>query len=115
MTVLEPAVRLLALAIERERLLREAAYLEATRESEALKTALLRVVSHDLRTPLTSMRLEIEGLERSLAGQPEELARLHALFRQQERLTRRIDNLLALARQFEYDWNGDLRYESTEA
>jgi len=96
--VLEPAVRLLALAVERERLLREAAHLEAVRESDALKTALLRAVSHDLRTPLTSMRLEIESLERRLAGRPEELASLHGLSRQQERLTRRIDNLLALAR-----------------
>lgn len=93
--VLEPAARLLALAVERERLLRESAHLEAVRESDALKTALLRAVSHDLRTPLTSMRLEIEGLERKLAGRPEELA---SLSRQQERLTRRIDNLLALAR-----------------
>jgi two-component system, OmpR family, sensor histidine kinase KdpD len=96
--VLEPAVRLLALAVERERLLREAAHLEAVRESDALKTALLRAVSHDLRTPLTSMRLEIENLERGLAGKPEELASLRSLSRQQERLTRRIDNLLALAR-----------------
>jgi two-component system, OmpR family, sensor histidine kinase KdpD len=96
--VLEPAVRLLALAVERERLLREAAHLEAVRESDSLKTALLRAVSHDLRTPLTSMRLEIENLERGLAKRPEELASLHSLSRQQERLTRRIDNLLALAR-----------------
>ncbi|HWM93787.1 MAG TPA: DUF4118 domain-containing protein [Thermoanaerobaculia bacterium] len=96
--VLEPAVRLLALAVERERLLREAAHLEGVRESDALKTALLRAVSHDLRTPLTSMRLEIESLERRLAGRSEELASLRGLSRQQERLTRRIDNLLALAR-----------------
>lgn len=96
--VLEPAVRLLALAVERERLLRESAHLEAVRESDALKTALLRAVSHDLRTPLTTMRLEIESLERRFAGRPEELASLHDLSRQQERLTRRIDNLLALAR-----------------
>lgn len=98
LAVLEPAVRLLALAVERERLLRETAHLEAVRESDALKTALLRAVSHDLRTPLTSMRLEIESLERRLAGLPEELASLHSLSRQQERLTRRIDNLLSLAR-----------------
>ncbi len=96
--VLEPAGRLLALAIERERLLREAAHLEAVRESDMLKTALLRAVSHDLRTPLTSMRLEMEGLERGLAGLPEALASLRRLSRGQARLTRRIDNLLALAR-----------------
>jgi two-component system sensor histidine kinase KdpD len=96
--VLEPAGRLLALAIERERLLREAAHLEAVRESDMLKTALLRAVSHDLRTPLTSMRLEAEGLDRGLADRPEALASLRRLSREQARLTRRIDNLLALAR-----------------
>jgi two-component system sensor histidine kinase KdpD len=98
LAVLEPAVRLLALAVERERWLQEAAHLEAVRESDTLKTALLRAVSHDLRTPLTSIRLEIDSLERRFAGQPEALASLHGLARQQERLTRRIDNLLALAR-----------------
>ena len=41
----------------------KASHLEAVRESEALKTALLRAVSHDLRTPLTAMRLGIESLE----------------------------------------------------
>ncbi len=98
LAVLDPAVRLLALAIERERLLRETAHLEAVRESDTLKTALLRAVSHDLRTPLTSMRLEIESLEPKLADRPDALASLRGLSLQQERLTRRIDNLLALAR-----------------
>src|SRR5215210_898463 len=96
--VLEPAARLLALAVERERLLTEAAHLQAVRESDALKTALLRAVSHDLRTPLTAMRLEIESLESRLAGWPEVLASLHGLAVEQARLARRIDNLLALAR-----------------
>ncbi|MFP5288528.1 MAG: DUF4118 domain-containing protein, partial [Thermoanaerobaculia bacterium] len=86
-----------ALYAERERLLHEAAHLEAVRESGALKTALLRAVSHDLRTPLTSMRLEVESLQRRVAD-PEALAGLRTLSLQQERLTRRIDNLLAMAR-----------------
>lgn len=68
------------------------------RESDALKTALLRAVSHDLRTPLTSMRLDIESLEPKLADRPEALDILRGLSLQQERLTHRIDNLLALAR-----------------
>lgn len=96
--VLESAGRLLALAIERERLLGEAAHLEAVRESDTLKTSLLRAVSHDLRTPLTAMRLEIESLEGRLAGQPEALASLGGLSLEQGRLSRRIDNLLSLAR-----------------
>lgn len=97
-TVLEPAGRLLGLAVERERLLAEAAHLEAVRESDTLKTSLLRAVSHDLRTPLTAMRLEIESLDRQLAGDPEALTSLRGLSLEQARLARRIDNLLALAR-----------------
>jgi two-component system, OmpR family, sensor histidine kinase KdpD len=96
--VVESAARLLALAIERERLLREAAHLEAVRESEALKTGLLQAVSHDLRTPLTSMRLGIDTLKRYLTGQPEALAIQRSLSVEQERLSRRIGNLLSLAR-----------------
>lgn len=86
------------LAVERERLLREAAHLEAIRESEALKTGLLRAVSHDLKTPLTSMRLGIDALKRFLTDQPEALAIQRSLSLEQERLSRRIGNLLALAR-----------------
>lgn len=97
-TVLESVGRLLALAVERERLLGEAAYLAAMQESDLLKTSLLRAVSHDLRTPLTSMRLEIESLERHLAGSPEAAASLGRLALEQGRLERRIANLLSLAR-----------------
>lgn len=96
--ILDPAARLLALAIERERLLVLSARLEAVRESEALKTSLLRAVSHDLRTPLTSMGLEIESLGSALADHPEVLPRLRNLEAEQSRLSRRIDNLLAAAR-----------------
>ena len=48
---------LLAVAIDRERLAREALEAEALRESDAIKTAVLRAVSHDLRSPLTAMRV----------------------------------------------------------
>lgn len=92
------ASTLVSLAVERQRLLAEAAHLDAVRESDALKTALLRAVSHDLRTPLTAMGLEIEGLARALDGQPEPREGLRRLALEQERLTRRIDNLLSLAR-----------------
>jgi len=96
--VLESAGRRLALALERERLLAEATHLEAMRESDALKTSLLRAVSHDLRTPLTAMQLGLEGLGREVAGRPAAEAALREVAREQERLTRRIDNLLSLAR-----------------
>lgn len=96
--VLESAGRLMALTIERRRLLAEAAELEAARRSDSLRTSLLRAVSHDLRTPLTAIRLETESLERQLGGNTEALASLAVLGRESERLLRRIDNLLSLAR-----------------
>ena len=96
--VRESATRLLALAIERERLHAETAGLEAVRASEALRTSLLRAVSHDLRTPLTSMRLETESLSARLATDPRLADSLASLAREQERLRRRIDNLLSSAR-----------------
>lgn len=100
--VLESAGRLLALAVERERFLAESAHLAAVRASDALKTSLLRAVSHDLRTPLTGMQLALEGLGRHLAehlaDHPEAEVALRDSARELERLTRRIDNLLTLAR-----------------
>ena len=53
---------LLAVSLDRERLAREALEAEALRRSDAIKTAVLRSVSHDLRTPLTAIRVAAEGL-----------------------------------------------------
>lgn len=97
-TVLDPAARLVALAIERERFLEENAHLEALRQSEGLKTSLLRAVSHDLRSPLTSIGLSIERLRRQLAEAAGVRPALDDLSRESGRLARRIDNLLTLAR-----------------
>jgi two-component system sensor histidine kinase KdpD len=57
---------LLAVALDRERFAREAVEAEALRTSDSIKTAVLRAVSHDLRTPLTAMRVAVDAL-----GSPE--------------------------------------------
>lgn len=96
--VCEAAGRLLALALERQRLLAETARAEAARESERLQSALLRAVSHDLKSPLTALRIGLEALD-GRADLPDDAAqRIGSLARDQERLARRVDNLLALAR-----------------
>lgn len=86
--------RLVALAVEREKFLEERTHIEALRESDALKTSLLRAVSHDLRTPITALRLGLERLRRSTA----DAADVDRVSAETERLSRRIDNLLAMAR-----------------
>jgi two-component system sensor histidine kinase KdpD len=55
---IESIAQLLALAVEREQLLAQRTHIEALRESESMKTALLRAVSHDLSTPLTAMTVQ---------------------------------------------------------
>jgi two-component system, OmpR family, sensor histidine kinase KdpD len=53
---------LLAVVAERSRLEAEALEAEALRRSDALKTALLRAVSHDLRSPLTAILASADAL-----------------------------------------------------
>jgi two-component system sensor histidine kinase KdpD len=52
----------LATALEQRRLRTEAAAAEVAAEGDALRTALLRAVSHDLRTPLASIKASVSGL-----------------------------------------------------
>jgi two-component system sensor histidine kinase KdpD len=91
---------LLAVAIDRERLAREALDAEALRRSDAMKTAVLRAVSHDLRTPLMAILTSASALAREdfdLA--PDERTELVATIgHEAERLDRLVGNLLDLSR-----------------
>ena len=94
---IESIAQLVSLAMEREELLGERAHLEALRESESMKTALLRAVSHDLSTPLTAITVQVASLRRQLDGQA--TSRMAGLLADEvARLKRRIDNLLSMAR-----------------
>jgi two-component system sensor histidine kinase KdpD len=95
---LESVARLVALAVERERLVGEHAHLEALREGDALKTSLLRAISHDLTTPLTSIGIRTESLKRRAAEDPELAEDVAAVADETSRLRRRIESLLSMAR-----------------
>src|SRR5262249_10616394 len=58
----EAIAGLVALAFERANFLREVSRAEALKQSDALKSALIASVSHDLRTPLTSIRASVDSL-----------------------------------------------------
>ena len=91
---------LLGVAIDRERLAREALEAEALRRADVMKTALLRAVSHDLRTPLMAISTSAGALARpDLAlddADREEL--LATLLAASERLDHLVGNLLDLSR-----------------
>ena len=92
------AARLVGLAVERERFLEENAHVEALRESETLKTSLLRAISHDLTTPLTAITIHTEALRRRAMHDEELQAAVAEISSETAHLRRRIDNLLAMAR-----------------
>ena len=91
-------VRLQELSAERDRMEAEAIEAGALRRSDELKTALLRAVSHDLRTPLTSIIAVGTALNSpTLTGQErQELS--EAVVEEGERLSRLVENLLDLSR-----------------
>jgi two-component system sensor histidine kinase KdpD len=86
-----------ALAVERVRLVAEAEHAEALRESDRMREALLASVSHDLRTPLTTIRV----LAQDALGRRDletALANAAVIEEQAERLSRIVSNLLDLTR-----------------
>jgi two-component system sensor histidine kinase KdpD len=91
---------LLAVAIERERLVREAVEAEAFKRSDSVKTAVLRSVSHDLRSPLTAIRAAGGTLRRSLADltPADRDSLLDTVCVEAERLERIVANLMDLSR-----------------
>ena len=91
---------LLAVAVERDRLEKEALEAEALRRSDLVKTALLRAVSHDLRSPLTGIRTAVGALQNAtLQLSPEDRNELlETIDVDSERLSRLVGDLLDLSR-----------------
>jgi K+-sensing histidine kinase KdpD len=89
---------LAALAEERDRMQAEMVEAEALRRSDELKTVLLRTISHDLRTPLTSIIAGGAALG-SMTTTSEEREELSvAVVSEGERLSRLVENLLDMSR-----------------
>jgi two-component system, OmpR family, sensor histidine kinase KdpD len=91
---------LVGVAVDRERLAQEAVEAETLRRSDALKTAVLRAVSHDLRSPLMAILTAASALSRrdldlEAADRAELLATILA---EAERLDWLVGNLLDLSR-----------------
>ena len=98
--MLPALVSLLRVASDRERLEREAVEAEALRRSDAMKTALLRAVSHDLRTPLMAILTSASALARPdfALDDVERTELLDTVLEEARRLDRLVANLLDLSR-----------------
>ena len=86
--------------IERARLRRESLQVEVLKRTDALRAALLSSVSHDLRTPLASIKASASSLLQEDVQWDEETRRSFALTieREADRLNRLVANLLDMSR-----------------
>ena len=70
----------------------------ALRRSDELKTALLRTVSHDLRTPLTAIMTAGAALVEGEISRADRVDLGRAIMEESERLTALVEKLLDLSR-----------------
>ena len=87
-------------ALDRARLRTQAAQAEALAEGNRMRTALLAAVSHDLRTPLASIKASVSSLRQTdVRWSPEDQADLLANIEQNaDRLDALVGNLLDMSR-----------------
>ncbi|WP_272477182.1 sensor histidine kinase [Baekduia alba] len=88
----------LAAALQRERLQADVVETDALRRSDEIKTALLRSVSHDLRSPVTAMITGVSALRSSSLTAEERAEVQEDIAESATRLSRLIDKLLDLSR-----------------
>jgi two-component system, OmpR family, sensor histidine kinase KdpD len=96
---LDALASLLAVAIDRDRLAHEVLEAEALRRSDSIKTSILRAVSHDLRSPLTTIRAALDALQSSnlRLDEPDRESLVRTALIETSRLDRVVGNLLDLS------------------
>ncbi len=98
--VLRALLDQLAVALESRRLVAEAGEVEMLTTMDTVRTALLRAVSHDLRTPLSSIKAMVSGLlDESVEWSPVQVTdALKVVDEETDRLNRLVGNLLDASR-----------------
>ena len=99
-SVLEAFASQVGIVLEHERLAAQAEQARVLEQADATRTALLAAVSHDLRTPLATIRASVDGLtsEDLHLTLADRTALVTTLATSTARLERLIDNLLDLSR-----------------
>jgi two-component system sensor histidine kinase KdpD len=98
--LLEACARQAAVAIERARLSQEAEGSRVDAEASRLRAALFSSVSHDLRTPLASIKTSVTSLldEDAAHGDEQRRELLKTVLEETDRLNRVVGNILDLAK-----------------
>jgi two-component system sensor histidine kinase KdpD len=96
--VLDALAGVVAIGVERARFLEERKAAELTRQREDLKTTILASVGHDLRTPLTAIKVAATNLQNNALQADDRADQVGLILTEAERLSRLFENLLEMAR-----------------
>jgi two-component system sensor histidine kinase KdpD len=88
---------LLAAGLEREALQRDAVEAQALRRSDEVKTAIIRAVSHDFRSPITGILTAGEALESTTLADGDRRELAGSVVHEAHRLAALVDKLLDLS------------------
>ena len=95
----EAVSTLVAIAIERARAVEQLGQTEAERQGERLKSALLDSITHDFRTPLTSMKAAVSSLLTSANPEPAQTHELLTIVDEEcDRLNRLVEEAGEMAK-----------------
>jgi two-component system, OmpR family, sensor histidine kinase KdpD len=95
----EAVSTLVAIAIERARAVEQLGQTEAERQGERLKSALLDSITHDFRTPLTSMKAAVSSLLTTVHPEsPERRELLTIIDEECDRLNRLVEEATEMAK-----------------
>ena len=90
---------LVAIAIERARAVEQLGQTEAERQGERLKSALLDSITHDFRTPLTSMKAAVSSLLSSVPSDGTQTRELLSIIDEEcDRLNRLVEEAAEMAK-----------------
>jgi two-component system, OmpR family, sensor histidine kinase KdpD len=96
---LEAIGTLMGIAIERARTIEQLSKTEADRQGERLKSALLDSITHNFRTPLTSIKASVTSLLSTRSPDPEQQHELLTIMDEEcDRLNRLVEEAAEMAR-----------------
>lgn len=96
--IAQPLGGLMDVALERERVAERAAENEASQRAEVAKTAILRAISHDLRSPLTAITTAGSALRSAVISEGERSELIDVIGVESRRLANLVDDLLDLSK-----------------